>query len=83
MAILEPSSVSLQTDSACTGPCQRRFGTPALLSRGYSASESEPLPQKKDGKSTPEAEPGDFVAFQIMTVTDVWRRLIRSHKHDR
>lgn len=30
-----------------------------------------------------EAEPGDFVAFQIMTVTDVWRRLIRSHKHDR
>lgn len=30
-----------------------------------------------------EAEPGDFVAFQIMTVTDVWRRLIKSHKHDR
>ena len=56
MAILEPSSVSLQTDSACTGPCQRRFGTPALLSRGYSASGSEPLPQKKDSESTPEAK---------------------------
>lgn len=46
MAILEPSSVSQQTDSACTGP----------LSRGYSASGSEPLPQKKEGESTPEAE---------------------------
>ena len=46
MAILEPSSVSLQTDSACTGP----------LSRGYSASGSEPLPQKKEGESTPEAK---------------------------
>ncbi len=83
MAILEPSSVSLQTDSTCTGLLSASFWNPAPLSRGYSASGSEPLPQKKDGKSTPEAEPGDFVAFQIMTVTDVWRRLIRSHKHDR
>ena len=46
MAILEPSSVSLQTDSACTGP----------LSCKYSASGSGPLPQKNEGESTPEAE---------------------------
>lgn len=30
-----------------------------------------------------EAEPGDFVAFQIMTVTDVWRYLIGQHRRDR
>ena len=30
-----------------------------------------------------EAEPGDFVAFQIMTVTDVWCYLIGQHRHDR
>ena len=30
-----------------------------------------------------EAEPGDFVAFHIMTVTDVWRYLIGQHRHDR
>ena len=56
MAILEPSSVSLQTDSACTAPCQRRFGTSAPLSRGYSASGNVTLPQKKEGESTPEAK---------------------------
>lgn len=30
-----------------------------------------------------EAEHRDFVAFQIMTVTDVWRYLIGQHRHDR
>lgn len=30
-----------------------------------------------------EAGPGEFVAFHAMTVTDVWRRLIRPHKRDR
>ena len=30
-----------------------------------------------------EADPGEFVAFHAMTVTDVWRYLIEPHKHDR
>lgn len=30
-----------------------------------------------------EAEPGEFVAFHAMTVTDVWRHLIKQHKRDR
>ena len=30
-----------------------------------------------------EVEPRAFVAFHAMTVSDVWRQLIRSHKHDR
>ena len=30
-----------------------------------------------------EAEPGEFVAFHAMTVTDEWRYLIEQHKHDR
>ena len=30
-----------------------------------------------------EAEPGEFVAFHAMTVTDVWRWLIKPHKRGR
>ena len=83
MAILEPSSVSLQTNSICTGPLSASFWNPGTPITRILCIRKRTSVQKKDDKSTPEAEPGDFVAFQIMTVTDVWRRLIRSHKHDR
>ena len=83
MAILAPSSVPPQAGSACTGPLSASFWNPGTPITRILCIRKRTSVQKKDGKSTPEAEPGDFVAFQIMTVTDVWRRLIRSHKHDR